>query len=129
MPQRKHPTDAGADLRAAENVVILPGHNELVATGVRVAIPLGFAGFVHSRSGLAAKHQVSVLNSPGTIDSGYRGELIVNLHNSGRVPFEVEEGDRIAQLIVQRVELCNFVQVETLDSTARGTGGHGSTGK
>lgn len=109
--------------------MILPGHNELVATGVQIAIPEGFAGFVDSRSGLAAKHQITVLNSPGAVDSDYRGEVMVNLHNAGRVPFEVEEGDRIAQLIVQRVELCNFVQVETLDSTARGTGGHGSTGK
>lgn len=108
--------------------MILPGHNELVGTGVRVAIPEGFAGFVHSRSGLAAKHQIIVLNSPGVVDSDYRGEVMVNLHNAGRVPFEVEEGDRIAQLIVQRVELTTFTTVEVLDTTERGEGGHGSTG-
>ena len=129
MPQRKHPTDAGADLIAAEDVTILPAEWQLVGTGVVAAIPVGFAGFVHSRSGLAALHGVSVLNAPGVIDSDYRGEIKVNLHNGGMFPVEIKKGHRIAQLIIQRVERPALVPVETLDATARGVGGHGSTGR
>ena len=128
MPQRKHPTDAGADLIAAEDVTILPAEWQLVGTGVCAAIPVGFAGFVHSRSGLAALHGVSVLTGVGVVDSGYRGEIKVNLHNSGMFPVEIKKGDRIAQLVVQRVERPGFVTVRRLSSTERGCGGHGSTG-
>ena len=129
VPQRKHPTDAGADLIASEDVTLLPAEWRLVGTGVRVAIPVGFAGFVHSRSGLAALHGVSVLNAPGVIDSDYRGEVKVNLHNSGMFPVEIRKGDRIAQLIIQRVERPTLVPVKTLGATVRGDGGHGSTGR
>lgn len=93
------------------------------------AIPVGFAGFVHSRSGLAALHGVSVLNAPGVIDSGYRGEIKVNLHNAGMFPVEIKKGHRIAQLIIQRIERPTLVPVKTLDATRRGDGGHGSTGR
>ena len=129
MPQRKHPTDAGADLIAAEDVTILPAEWQLVGTGVRAAIPVGFGGFVHSRSGLAALHGVSVLNAPGVIDSDYRGEIKVNLHNAGMFPVEIKKGHRIAQLIIQRVERPTLVPVKTLGTTVRGVGGHGSTGR
>lgn len=129
MPQRKHPTDAGADLIAAEDVTILPAEWQLVGTGVCAAIPVGFAGFVHSRSGLAALHGVSVLNAPGVVDSDYRGEIKVNLHNAGMFPVEVKKGDRIAQLIVQRIERPTLTPVKSLNITERGAGGHGSTGK
>jgi len=129
VPQRKHPTDAGADLIASENVTILPAEWQLVGTGVVAAIPVGFAGFVHSRSGLAALHGVSVLNAPGVIDSDYRGEIKVNLHNAGMFPVEIKKGHRIAQLIIQRVERPTLVPAKTLNTTARGDGGHGSTGR
>lgn len=129
MPQRKHPTDAGADLIAAEDVTILPAEWQLVGTGVVAAIPVGFAGFVHSRSGLAALHGVSVLNSPGVVDSDYRGEIKVNLHNAGMFPVEIKKGHRIAQLVIQQVERPKLVPVNTLNTTARGVGGHGSTGR
>ena len=129
MPQRKHPTDAGADLIASEDVTILPAEWRLVGTGVCAAIPVGFAGFVHSRSGLAALHGVSVLNSPGVVDSDYRGEIKVNLHNAGMFPVEIKKGNRIAQLVIQRVERPALVPVKTLNVTGRGVGGHGSTGR
>jgi dUTP pyrophosphatase len=117
------------DLIAAEDVTILPAEWQLVGTGVCAAIPVGFAGFVHSRSGLAALHGVSVLNAPGVIDSDYRGEIRVNLHNAGMFPVEIKKGHRIAQLIIQRVERPTLVPVKTLGATVRGDGGHGSTGR
>jgi dUTP pyrophosphatase len=129
MPVRKHPTDAGADLIAAEDVEILPAEWQLVSAGIQVAIPVGFAGLVHSRSGLAANHGVSVLNAPGVIDSDYRGTVKVNLHNAGMFPVEVKKGDRIAQLLIQRIERPTLTPVAALDNTERGTGGHGSTGR
>lgn len=129
MPQRKHPTDAGADLIASDDVTIMPAEWQLVRTGVCAAIPVGFAGFVHSRSGLAALHGVSVLNAPGVIDSDYRGEIKVNLINHGMFPVDIKKGHRIAQLIIQRVERPTLVPVKTLDATRRGDGGHGSTGR
>ena len=110
-------------------MTILPAEWQLVGTGVCAAIPVGFAGFVHSRSGLAALHGVSVLNAPGVIDSDYRGEIKVNLHNAGMFPVEIKKGHRIAQLIIQRVERPTLVPVKSLNTTARGDGGHGSTGR
>lgn len=122
--------DAGADLVAAEAVTLAPGGGRaLVATGAAIAIPRGYAGFVQPRSGLALRHGVTCLNTPGLIDSGYRGELKVLLVNTDpSVAFEIARGDRIAQLVIQRVEHANFVEVDELPSSERGDGGFGSTG-
>ena len=123
--------DAGADLVAAESVTLAPGGGRaLVPTGAAIAIPAGYAGFVQPRSGLALKHGVTVLNSPGLIDSGYRGELKVLLVNTDPTePFAVARGERIAQLVIQRVEQVRFVPVEALPDSTRGVGGFGSTGR
>jgi len=122
--------DAGADLVAAEAVTLQPGGGRaLVPTGAAVAIPAGFAGFIQPRSGLALRHGVTCLNTPGLIDSGYRGELKVLLVNTDPAEaFEISRGDRIAQLVIQRVEHANFVEVDELPETSRGEGGFGSTG-
>jgi dUTP pyrophosphatase len=129
LPAYAHPGDAGADLVAAADVELAPGERKLVPTGVAVALPAGYVGLVHPRSGLAARLGVTVLNAPGTVDAGYRGEIFVNLVNhdpSNTV--KIARGDRIAQLLVQRVERAVFHVVDELPDTARGAGGHGSTG-
>lgn len=128
VPAYAHPGDAGADLHAAEAVTLEPGRRALVGTGVAIALPDGYAAFVHPRSGLAAKHGITIVNAPGTVDAGYRGEIRVNLLNTGDEPHRIEEGDRIAQIVVQRVERVRFVEVERLPGSDRGEGGHGSTG-
>ncbi|GAB1693790.1 dUTP diphosphatase [Krasilnikovia sp. M28-CT-15] len=129
MPAYSHPGDAGADLCAAADVTLAPGEWALVRTGVALALPDGHVGLVHPRSGLAARLGVTVLNAPGTVDAGYRGEIMVNLVNHDRArTVRISRGDRIAQLIVQRVERAVFRAVEELPETARGAGGHGSTG-
>lgn len=129
LPAYAHPGDAGADLVAAEGVNIAPGARVKVRTGLAVALPDGFVGLVHPRSGLAARLGVTVLNAPGTVDAGYRGEILVNLINHDREnTVTISRGDRIAQLVVQRVERAVFHHVDTLDETVRGAGGHGSTG-
>ena len=129
VPSYAHPGDAGADLVTTVDVTLAPGERELVPTGVALALPDGFVGLVHPRSGLAAKHGLSIVNAPGTVDSGYRGEIKVCLINlDPRVPITLRRGDRIAQLVVQRVERARFVEVDSLTETARGEGGHGSTG-
>lgn len=129
LPSYAHPGDAGADLRAAVDVTLAPGGRALVPTGVAMALPDGYVGLVHPRSGLAARHGITVLNAPGTIDAGYRGEVCVCLLNTDAdVPFEVRRGDRIAQLVVQRVETASFVETGELTSSVRGEGGYGSTG-
>jgi dUTP pyrophosphatase len=128
-PRYAHPGDAGADLVAAEGVEIPPGGRSLVRTGVAIALPVGYVGLVHPRSGLAARMGVTVLNAPGTVDAGYRGEILVNLVNHDRdSPAKIARGDRIAQLVVQRVEQADFHVVAALPDSTRGTGGHGSTG-
>ncbi len=128
-PGYAHPGDAGADLRCSHDVTLPPGRRATVATGVRIALPEGYAAFVHPRSGLAAHHGVTVLNAPGTVDAGYRGELRVTLLNTDQEEaVTLRRGDRIAQLVVQRVERVAFVPVAELDPTARGAGGFGSTG-
>jgi len=129
-PRYAHPGDAGADLVAAEGVEIPPrGGRALVRTGVAIALPEGYVGLVHPRSGLAARLGVTVLNAPGTVDSGYRGEILVNLINHDRVNVaKISRGDRIAQLVVQRVERARFIPVDGLTESSRGAGGHGSTG-
>jgi dUTP pyrophosphatase len=128
-PVYAHPGDAGADLTSAETLTLRPGERALVGTGVRIALPDGFVGFVVPRSGLAAKHGITIVNAPGTVDAGYRGEIKVALLNTDPAePFEISVGDRIAQLIVMPVPRARFVPVEELPDSARGEGGFGSTG-
>jgi len=121
--------DAGADLRASEAGRIGPGERLLVPTGVKIALPDGFVGLVHPRSGLAVKQGITVLNTPGTIDSGYRGELKVVLLNTSNDEFVFERGERIAQLVIQKYEKAEFVEVSSLPETERGEGGFGSSGR
>ncbi|GAB2486100.1 dUTP diphosphatase [Luteococcus sediminum] len=129
LPERAHPGDAGLDLMTTVDLVLAPGQRRLVPTGLAVEIPSGFAGFVHPRSGLAARHGVTVVNAPGTVDAGYRGEVKVCLINTdSQHSVTLHRGDRIAQLVVQRVELVHLVEVDSLDQSARGAGGHGSSG-
>ena len=128
-PAYAHPGDAGADLRTREDVTLAPGERATVATGVAIALPAGYAAFVHPRSGLADRHGVTVLNGPGTVDAGYRGEIKVTLVNTdARATVALRRGDRIAQLVVQPVSRSVFVEVERLPGSHRGDGGHGSTG-
>jgi dUTP pyrophosphatase len=130
VPVRAHEGDAGLDLCACEDVTLKPGERALVRTGLAIALPPGTAGFAVPRSGLAIKHGVSLVNSPGLIDEGYRGEVKVILVNLDPYePFEVRAGDRIAQLVVQRVEQVVVREVDALPETARGEGGFGSTGR
>lgn len=121
--------DAGADLRSTQDVVVPARGRQLVGTGVSIALPDGFVALVHPRSGLAAKHGVTVLNTPGTVDAGYRGEIFVTLYNSSDSDFTVAKGDRIAQLVVQEYVKANFVEVEALPGSERGSDGFGSTGR
>ena len=130
VPTSPYDGDAGLDLASVERCEIAPGARRVVATGLAVAIPQGHAGFVQPRSGLAARHGISVVNSPGLIDSGYRGELMVLLVNTDPTSdYEVNVGDRIAQLVIQPVEQATFVAVDELDDHERGEGGFGSTGR
>lgn len=129
LPAYAHPGDAGADLRSTDEVLIQPGERVTVGTGVAIALPDGFAGFVVPRSGLAMKHGITIVNAPGTIDAGYRGELRVTLLNTdAREAYRVHAGDRIAQLILVPVARARFVPVDELPDSVRGTGGFGSTG-
>ena len=129
LPAYAHPGDAGADLVAARDVVLEPGERAMVPTGVAIALPAGYAAFVHPRSGLAHRFGVGIVNAPGTVDAGYRGEIQVLLVNHGTADRVVlRRGDRIAQLVVQRVEHARFHEVARLPGSARGEGGHGSTG-
>ncbi|MFC6354155.1 dUTP diphosphatase [Rothia nasimurium] len=128
-PAYAQPGDAGADLRSRVDLTLQPGERALVPTGVAIALPEGYVGLVHPRSGLAAKHGITIVNAPGTVDSGYRGELMVCLLNTDREQvFEIQRGDRIAQLVIQRFESATFNVVESLSETERGTAGFGSTG-
>ncbi|MHB8274721.1 MAG: dUTP diphosphatase [Dermatophilaceae bacterium] len=129
MPRYAHPGDAGVDLQAREDVSLAPGARALVPTGVAIALPAGYAAFVHPRSGMAARHGITMVNAPGTIDAGYRGEILVNLLNTDtREMFSISRGDRIAQLVVQRVSEAHFVEVESLPGSQRGDTGHGASG-
>ncbi|MFD0804557.1 dUTP diphosphatase [Nocardioides caeni] len=129
LPAYAHPGDAGADLLAAADISLAPGERGLVPTGVAIALPEGHVALIHPRSGLAARHGLSIVNTPGTVDAGYRGEIKVLLINHDPVePIELKRGDRIAQLVIQRVERARFVAVDALTDTARGAGGYGSTG-
>lgn len=129
VPVYAHPGDAGADLHAAEAVTLAPGARHTVPTGVSIALPDGYAAFVVPRSGLAAKHGITIVNSPGTVDAGYRGEIRVTVLNTdSSMPYDIAVGDRIAQLIVMPVTRANFVPVDELPESRRGTAGFGSTG-
>jgi dUTP pyrophosphatase len=127
VPTRAYAGDAGIDLAACERIELAPGERALVSTGVAVAIPEGYAGYVQPRSGLAAKHGISIVNTPGLVDSGYRGELLVNLLNTDREPFVVEPGMRIAQLVVLPVPEVRLVEVDELPESDRGPRGFGSS--
>jgi dUTP pyrophosphatase len=128
-PSYAHPGDAGADLRSTETVELAPGERRLLGTGIAIALPEGYAAFVHPRSGLAARHGVTIVNAPGTVDAGYRGEIMVCLINTDpRQPVTISRGDRIAQLVVQQVSRVAFVAVDELPESVRGSGGYGSTG-
>lgn len=128
-PSYAQPGDAGADLRSTIDLFLAPGERRLVPTGVAVALPFGTVGLIHPRSGLAAKHGITVVNAPGTIDAGYRGEIQVCLLNTDRDHgLAISRGDRIAQLVIQRVETASFTRVAELTSSVRGAGGFGSTG-
>ncbi|MFZ0530222.1 MAG: dUTP diphosphatase [Propionicimonas sp.] len=129
VPRYAHPGDAGADLAVAEDCVLAPGERRLVGTGIAIALPWGWAAFVHPRSGLAARSGLTIVNAPGTIDAGYRGEIRVCLLNTDRAtPVRLRRGDLIAQLVLQQVGQAEFEVLDTLDATDRGDGGHGSTG-
>ena len=128
LPRYAHDGDAGLDLAASRAVEIAPGERAAVPTGLAVAIPVGWVGLVHPRSGLARRHGLTVANAPGTIDAGYRGEVHVLLVNLGADTMSLAAGDRIAQLLLQRVGRATIVEVDELDDTARGSGGFGSTG-
>lgn len=128
-PSYAHPGDAGADLRTTVDLTLEPGERALVPTGVALALPTGYVALVHPRSGLAARHGLSIVNTPGTIDSGYRGEVKVLLVNHDpREAIHLRRGDRVAQLVVQRYERVRFVEVDVLPDSVRGAGGYGSTG-
>ena len=128
LPVMGNPGDAGYDLRSAVDINIEVGHRALISTGVSIALPAGYVALVHPRSGLAAKHGVTVLNAPVTVDAGYRGEIAVTLINHGHETFEVKRGDRIAQIIFQKFETVNFLSVAELPGSQRGSAGFGSTG-
>ena len=127
-PKYAKPGDAGIDLRSAIDIWMRPGQIFNVPTGVKVAIPEGYVGDVRPRSGLASKHGITVINSPGTIDSGYRGVIGVPLVNLGKKPFAISKGDRIAQLVIAPIAVCDIEIVDELDETERGEGGFGSSG-
>lgn len=129
VPSYAHPGDAGADLVTTVDVHLSPGERAMVPTGISIALPSGYVALVHPRSGLAAAHGLSIVNAPGTVDAGYRGEIKVLLVNLDRSePIELHKGDRIAQLVFQRIEHARFVEVDTLPGSDRGSGGYGSTG-
>ncbi|MCC5580764.1 dUTP diphosphatase [Microtetraspora sp. AC03309] len=130
LPGYAHPGDAGADLYAATDVELLPGERAVVGTGVAIALPDGYAAFVHPRSGLASKFGVTLVNAPGTVDAGYRGEIKVTLLNTDtKETASLRRGDRIAQLVIQRVEKASFYEVDRLPGSVRGANGFGSTGR
>ena len=130
VPSYSHPGDAGADLSSTEAITLAPGQRATVGTGVSIALPAGFVAFIVPRSGLASKHGITVVNSPGTVDAGYRGEIKVTLLNTdSSQPFEIAVGDRIAQMIVMPVTQARFIPVEKLPVSERGESGFGSTGQ
>jgi len=128
LPEYIHLGDAGADLFSVENYIVNPGERILVNTGIKLEIPEGYEGQIRSKSGLALKHGIKVLNSPGTVDSAYRGEICVILINLGQELYKVKKGEKVAQLVINQVERAIFQESESLEATLRGEGGFGSTG-
>jgi dUTP pyrophosphatase len=129
MPTYAKPGDAGADLTARVDVTLQPGERALVPTGISIALPNGYVALVHPRSGLAIKHGVTMVNAPGTVDAGFRGELqVILINHDPREAISFKKGDRIAQLIIQQVERADFIEVQSLPGSDRGAGGFGSTG-
>lgn len=129
LPSFAHYGDAGADLVSADTLTLKPGERAAVATGLSLEIPNGYVGLIHPRSGLALKHGISMVNTPGTIDAGFRGEIkVILINHDQETDFSINRGDRIAQLVIQKVERAIFEKVEALGETARGQGGFGSTG-
>jgi dUTP pyrophosphatase len=130
MPKYAKPGDAGADLATRVDVTLQPGERALVPTGISLALPNGYVALVHPRSGLALKHGVSIVNTPGTVDAAYRGELqVILINHDQKDAISFKKGDRIAQLVIQQVEAAEFVEVDSLPGSDRGSGGFGSTGK
>ncbi len=130
MPRYQHEGDAGLDLPSRVDYVLEPGERAMIPTGIAVAIPRGYAGFVLPRSGLASRHGIALVNSPGLVDAGYRGEMaIIMINTDKREAFHIKRGDRIAQLVIQKVVEATTIQVSELDATSRGSGGFGSTGQ
>ncbi|MEI8222255.1 MAG: dUTP diphosphatase [Actinomycetes bacterium] len=130
LPAYAKPGDAGADLCSRIDFILQPGERALIPTGISVALPNGYVALVHPRSGLAIKHGISMVNTPGTVDAAFRGELqIILINHDLHEPFEIKKGDRIAQLVIQKVERAEFVEVDSLPGTHRSDGGFGSTGK
>lgn len=130
MPRYQHKGDAGLDLPSRIDYVLEPGERAMIPTGIAVAIPSGYAGFVQPRSGLASRHGIALVNSPGLVDSGYRGEMAIIMINTDKhEAFHIKRGDRIAQLVIQRVEEATLIRVDELEDSSRGAGGFGSTGK
>ena len=129
LPKKQHPSDAGYDLYAANSTIINPSEQYLMSTGLKMAIPVGYEAQVRPRSGLAAKYGISVVNSPGTIDASYRGEVKVILINHGKEPVPINKKDRIAQLVIQKIPQLDVEEVENLEETVRGEGGFGSSGR
>jgi len=128
IPSYAHPGDAGVDLYAAEDAVLMPGERKLVRTGIKIAVPKGYEAQVRPKSGLALKHGLSIVNTPGTIDAGYRGEVGVICINLGNEAIKIEAGKKIAQMVFKKIETVKFEEAEELDGTSRGEGGFGSTG-
>lgn len=128
LPTRGNPGDAGYDLRSNVDTIVPAGQRQVVATGVKIALPTGYVGLVHPRSGLAAKSGITVLNAPGTVDAGYRGEIMVTLINHSNEDYSIARLDRIAQIVFQKFEEANFVEVSELPGSQRGQNGFGSTG-
>ena len=128
MPTIGNPGDAGYDLRSADNAIVPARSRHTVNTGVSIALPAGYVALVHPRSGLAAKHGITVLNAPGTVDAGYRGQMLITLVNHSEEDFEIFRGDRIAQMLFQKFESARFVHVTELPGSQRGSAGFGSTG-
>jgi dUTP pyrophosphatase len=130
MPKYAKPGDAGADLATRVDVTLQPGERALVPTGISLALPNGYVALVHPRSGLALKHGVSIVNTPGTVDAAYRGELqVILINHDQKNAISFKKGDRIAQLVIQQVEAAEFIEVDSLPGSDRGSGGFGSTGK
>ncbi len=128
IPSYANADDAGVDLYSVKDIILNPGERVLVPIGIKIAIPKGYEGHVRPKSGLALKHGISIVNTPGTIDAGYRGEIGVIVINHGSEPYTIESGKKIAQMVFNKVEQADFVEVESLDETSRGEGGFGSTG-